>query len=398
MSLQIKQEQPGRPRGFALWQLGFRPFFLLAGLSALILMGQWLLIYFGQIRAPYFANPAFWHSHELLFGYTVAVIAGFLLTAVKNWTGRQTLSQVLLMLLVLLWLAGRLVITSAGVLPDLLVMIVDVAFLPLLGVAIAVPLLRARQYPNLVIFLTVLSLMTLANILSHLSHAEIKPLAGSGIQLMYFLVMVLIAVMAGRVVPFFTERGLGDVKLTQFPLLERMAVLSLIVYAIATLLQWHDTVVMLVAGLALIANVSRWLSWHHPRLWTVPMLWVLHLAYLWLLLSLLFSLLARMGWVSPVVEVHAFTVGTLGMITLGMMTRVSQGHSGRDIAASRMTTLAFATLFVAAVFRVLGAIFAGSGYSLSIVITAAFWLLTFGLFVIEYMPILIRPRIDGRPG
>ncbi|MFP3873432.1 MAG: NnrS family protein [Thiohalophilus sp.] len=397
MSLNIDNPH-GQPGGFALWQLGFRPFFLLGGLAAVILMAHWLLIYLGPVSAPYFANPAFWHSHELLFGYTVAVIAGFLLTAVKNWTGLNTLTQLPLMLLALLWLAGRVAIAAGDVLPPMLVLVIDVAFLPLLLLAIAVPLLKARQYPNLLIFAGLLGLMTLANLLTHLDHSVIRPLAGSGIQLMIFLIMLLIAIIAGRVVPFFTENGLGGIKLKRYPWLDQLAILALLGYALVELFSLGEQFAMVLAALACLSHGARWLSWQHPGLWRVPMLWVLHLAYAWLVLSLLFALLARLDWIPAVVEVHAFTVGTLGMMTLGMMARVSLGHSGRSISASRLTIVAFSCLLLAAVVRVAGGIFAGSSYSESIVLSATLWLVAFVLFVIEYAPILIRPRVDGRPG
>lgn len=398
MVLNIENRMSHSAPRFALWQLGFRPFFLLAGLSAVLLMLYWLLIYFGQLPTPYYSNPAFWHSHELLFGYTTAVIAGFLLTAVKNWTGRQTLQGVPLMLLTLLWLAGRLAIGLAAFIPQPVVMLIDVAFLPVLGVAVAIPLLQVRQYPNLLIFTAVLVLMTVANVQSHLEPTTIHPLPGSGIQLMLYLIMLLIAIMAGRVVPFFTERGLGGVKLTIYPWLERMAILSIVLYALAAWLPLNEITRLALAAVALVLNGARWFSWQHPGLWRVPMLWVLHLAYAWLVLSLLFGVLAQLGMVSPVVEVHAFTVGTLGMITLGMMARVSLGHSGREISASPLTTLAFVCLFLAALIRVGGALIGGDSYAFSIAASATFWLLAFGLFVIEYIPVLINPRIDGRPG
>ncbi|TDY00497.1 NnrS family protein [Thiohalophilus thiocyanatoxydans] len=399
MSLNLDNQQTGGPSSaFALWQLGFRPFFLLGGLAAVILMVHWLLIYLGYMTAPYFANPAFWHSHELLFGYTVAVIAGFLLTAVKNWTGTPTPIHLPLMLLALVWLAGRVVIATGDVLPPMLVLVVDVAFLPLLALAIAVPLLKARQYPNLLIFVGVLGLMTLANLLSHLDHGVVRSLTGSGIQLMVFLVMLLIAIMAGRVLPFFTETGLGGIKLKRYPWLDRLAILALLGYALVELFSLGEQASILLAGLAFLSHAARWLSWQHPGLWRVPMLWVLHLAYAWLVLSLLFGLLAHLDWVPAVVEVHAFTVGALGMMTLGMMARVSQGHSGRTIGASRLTVLAFVCLLLAAIVRVVGGIFAGGGYSDSIVWSATLWLVAFVLFVIEYAPVLIKPRVDGRPG
>lgn len=398
MPLNIDNHETNTTIRVALWQLGFRPFFLLAGLSAILLMGYWLLVYRSSVPAPYFANPIFWHSHELLFGYAVAVIAGFLLTAVQNWTGRQTLVYLPLILLVLLWFAGRLAIAAGDSLPSWLVMSIDVAFLPSLALAIGIPLWRARQFPNLLIFLSLLAVMTLANVVTHLEHAKITPLNGSGMQLMYFVVMLLIAIMAGRVVPFFTERGVGDIKLKTLPWLDKLAMVSIALYALAGWLQWNSTVSLWLAGVAFVLNTLRWWSWQHPGLWRIPMLWVLHLAYLWLIVSLLLAVFNRFGLVAPVVEVHAFTIGTLGMITLGMMTRVSQGHTGRAIAASRMTSLAFLSLFLAAIIRVLGGIFAGSVYHHSIVVSATLWLLAFALFVIEYIPVLIRPRIDGRPG
>ena len=398
MSLNLDNHDTTPPPVFALWQLGFRPFFLLGGLAAVILMTQWLLTYLGYLSVPYFANPAFWHSHELLFGYTVAVIAGFLLTAVKNWTGLNTLTQLPLMLLTLVWLTGRVVIAAGDTLPPVLVLAIDVAFLPLLLLAIAVPMLKARQYPNLLIFAGLLGLMTLANLLTHLNHGVVRPLAGSGIQLMIFVIMILIAIMAGRVVPFFTENGLGGIKLKRYPWLDQLAILALLGYALVELFSLGEQAAMLLAGLAFLSHAARWLSWQHPGLWRVPMLWVLHLAYAWLVVSLLLGLLARLDWVPAVVEIHAFTVGSLGMMTLGMRARASLGHSGRTIGASRLTILAFACMFLAAIVRIAGGIFAGSSYSHSIVWSATFWLLAFILFVIEYAPILIRPRVDGRPG
>jgi uncharacterized protein involved in response to NO len=302
------------------------------------------------------------------------------------------------MLLALLWLAGRMAVAAGNSLPGWLILLIDVAFFPSLAVAIAIPLWRARQYPNLLIFLSLLAIMTLANVISHLGHAKVVPLSGSGIQLMYFLVMLLISIMAGRVVPFFTERGIGGITLNTFPWLEKSAVLSIVIYALAEWLQWNNTLTLWLAGVSFVLNALRWWRWQHQQLWRISMLWVLHLAYLWLIVSLLFAVLSRLGWIMPVVEVHAFTVGSLGMMTLGMMARVIQGHTGRTIEATRMTTLAFLCLLLAAIIRVLGGIFAGSAYSHSIVISAIFWLLAFALFVIEYMPMLIKPRIDGRPG
>ncbi len=397
MPINIEDRNTGPVRGIAVWQLGFRPFFLLAGLAAILLMGIWLSVYVDEVHHGYFASPFVWHSHEMLFGYTVAVIAGFLLTAVQNWTGVKTITHLPLMLLTLVWLAGRLAMGFADMLPDSLVMLLDVSFLPLLAIAIAIPLIRVRQYRNL-FFIGLLLLMTAANLMVHVNRDAEQAFAGSGIQLMYFLVMLIIAIMAGRVVPFFTERGVGGITLKSYPWLDWLAVLSLLGYGLIELFRLGDSASMMLATIAFGSNAARLLSWHNPGIWRVPMVWVLHIAYGWLVLSLLFGVLTRLGWFPKVVELHAFTIGGLGMMTLGMMARVSQGHTGRVIQASRLITLAFLILLLAAITRVVGGMFMREYYLYSIVLSATLWLVAFGLFVIEYTPILLKPRVDGRPG
>jgi uncharacterized protein involved in response to NO len=397
MPLKIEERDAGPVRRIAIWQLGFRPFFLLSGFAALFLIGTWLSIYTGKLANSYFVSPSVWHSHEMFFGYAVAVIAGFLLTAVQNWTGIKTVTHLPLMLLVLVWLMGRFMIAFAGLFPDMLVLLVDLSFLPLLAIAVALPLFRARQYRNLFI-IGLLLLMAVANYLVHVSREVPQAFEGSAIQFMYFLIMLIIAIMAGRVVPFFTERGIGGISLKTSPWLDRLAILSIAGYALVELFRLNSAVSVLLAVIAGIANGVRLLTWYHPGIWRLPMLWVLHLAYAWLVLSLLLGTLTGLHWFSRVVEVHAFTVGGVGMMTLGMMTRVSQGHTGRDIRASRLTTLAFHVLLFAAIIRVAGGIFMTEYYVYSIVLSATFWLVAFGLFVIEYMPLLLKPRVDGRPG
>jgi len=397
MPLNIEERNTKPIRGIAIWQLGFRPFFLLSGLSALLLMGMWVSIYIGKFENSYFASPSVWHSHEMFFGYAVAVIAGFLLTAVQNWTGSKTITHLPLMLLVLVWLMGRLMIIFSGLFPDILVMLVDLSFLPLLAIAIAIPLIRVRQYRNL-FFIGLLLLMTAANYLVHVNRQVSEGFEGSAIQFMYFLVMLIITIMAGRVVPFFTERGIGGITLKTSPWLDRLAILSISAYALVELFRLNSSYSMLMAAIACVVNGLRLFTWYHSGIWRLPMLWVLHIAYGWLVLSLLLGASAGLQWFPWMVELHAFTVGGLGMMTLGMMTRVSQGHTGRNIQASRLTTLAFLVLFFAATFRVVGGIFMTEYYVYSIVLSATFWLLAFGLFVIEYMPILLKSRIDNRPG
>ena len=384
----------------ALFDLGFRPFFLLAGIAALLLVPLWIHVYLhGVAVLAYYPTMVSWHGHEMLFGYSVAVIAGFLLTAVRNWTGMQTPAGAALAVLVLLWLAGRVLPFFSGVLPHWLIALVDTAFLPVLAVSLAVPLIRRRQKHNLV-FLPVLGGLTLGNLMIHLQLLGItRETAAPGITLGIGLIVLLIAILGGRVIPFFTEKGItGGVTTRRWRPIEFLSPGALLVLVLLDLSQAPPLAIMGVALLAASANGIRLFGWYHSGIWSVPLLWVLHLGYAWLVAGFLLQALAAAGLVNPMLALHAFTAGGIGTVTLGMMARVALGHTGRELRVAPAMTWAFILVSLAACSRVFLPLLVPAGYREWIVLAGVCWSAAFALFVITYARILIRPRVDGRPG
>ena len=381
-----------------LFGLGFRVFFALAGLSALILIVLWNAIFKGTLTVDnYFANN-YWHAHEMLLGYSVAVIAGFLLTAVKNWTGKPTLTGDKLAGLALLWLYGRILPFYSGLLPDALIAAIDFSFLPVLAYQISKPIMQAKHFKSL-IFIGLLLLLTLGN---GLLHAEILGLyqntALTGIQLIVATIILLILIIAGRVFPFFIERGLHGTLLIRNPLLDALSISSAV--AVFALQLWgvSGTFLALTAIFAVIVNIARLSAWYVHRIWYVPLLWILYVGYGWIVIGFILMVLSAYAWVSATLSLHAFTVGGIGVLTLGMMARVSLGHTGRALRASNAMAIAFVLINLATLLRVLLPLVLPDWYTLLIYGSTLSWLAAFSLFMFVYAPILTSPRIDGQEG
>ena len=385
--------------GIALFDLGFRPFFLLAGISALLLVSLWVYAYsLGDIGPRYYPAMASWHSHEMIFGYTVAVIAGFLLTAVRNWTGIQTLRGKALAGLAVLWLAGRVLPFLSGALPHWLIALVDTAFLPVLAVSLAVPLIRRRQTHNLV-FLFILAALTLANVMVHLESLGLtQTTAGPGIVFAIYLIVLLIAILGGRVIPFFTEKGIAGATTRQWKSVEYLSLGALPVLMVLDLMDAAPIAVTSFAALAATAHGMRLFGWYQRGVWSVPLLRVLHLGYAWLVAGFLLKALSAAGLVNPMLAIHAFTAGGIGTITLGMMARVALGHTGRALRIAPAMGWAFILANLAALARVFLPLIGPAGYHEWIVLAGIFWSAAFALFVISYARILVLPRVDGKPG
>ena len=307
---------------YPLFTSGFRAFFLLAGFAALGLLIIWQGMTQGTVSYSTYFVGTYWHAHEMLLGYTVAVIAGFLLTAVSNWTGKMTLHGNALVGLSLLWLYGRILPFYAGLLPDGLIALVDFAFLPTLSYVIAKTLIRAKNYKNL-LFVGLLALLMLGNGLIHAQMLELyNNSAAIGIQLVLATIVLMILVIAGRVFPFFVERGLKGVLIPRNPLLDILAIGSATVLFGLQLFNVSGTFLALMALTTAALNAWRLSSWFVFRIWFVPLLWVLYLGYGWLILGFIFTALAAWDVVLPSLALHAFTVGGIGVLTLGMMAHV----------------------------------------------------------------------------
>lgn len=367
--------------------LGFRPFFLLGSLWASLLIVVWVPIFFGYIELPLALPLTIWHAHEMLFGFAAAVIGGFLLTAVPNWTGLPTPRGLPLAALASLWLAGRVVSTLAGAAPPIPLVLLDLAFFPALACALAGPLIRARQPHNLV-FLPVLGLLTVANGLTWWGDVR------CGLYLALYAILLMIVLVGGRVIPFFTDRAL-QCESRKWPWVEKLAVVSLIAAAGCDIAQVPSAPVF---ALAAAVHALRWWGWSNRGLWKVPLLWILHLSYLCLPLGLALKAASILGFGSASGSVHVLTVGCIGCMILGMMARVALGHSGRELKPARRTVLAFVLALSAAAVRSLLPILVPSAYAISLWAAALLWALAFGIFFHVYLPILTRPRADGKPG
>ncbi len=383
-------------KGFTPFALGFRPFFACAGISAVLLLALWLGLLGGYISAnPYYGSIG-WHSHEMLFGYTTAIIAGFLLTAVRNWTGIDTITGAPLAALAALWLIGR--ILPLLPVPGGLIALADLAFLPLLALALYKPLMEGEAKANR-IFLLVLALTTVANLLVHLQALGITTgtaLLGTG--MMRYLIIWLLMIITGRVMPFFTRSTLPGATPQNRDLVERLSIILLLGLMVADLLAFPPWLVGALAALLALSQIIRVVGWYDHRIWSDPLLWVLYTGYFWLIAGFLLQALSTLNLVAPNLALHAITMGTIGIFTLGMMARVSLGHTGRPLQSAKIINVAFILLNLGTAVRVLLPIITPLQYQLWIFLSGGIWLTSFLIYCGVYIPILIRPRVDGQPG
>ncbi|WP_323918364.1 NnrS family protein [Aeromonas caviae] len=383
-----------------LFRLGFRPFFLFGSLFSALAMLGWLGQLNGWFALPGIANPIWWHAHEMLFGFGAAIVAGFLLTAVQNWTAHPGVRGWPLALVVGLWVIPR------GLLPwfgesNVTLMVMDLAWLPLCTWFLARPIIVTRQWRNL-FFVPLLLVLTLLNTACWRWHAE-WPLVEHILLATVLLFTTLIAVMGGRVIPFFTARATETEKALPLPWLECIALASLWLILLLWLVlptQWVIGIQMfplyiVAAG----AHLYRQLRWRPGITVAQPLLWSLHLAYLFIPLGLTALAARTAGWpIALSLASHLFSAGSMGAMILGMIARVSLGHSGRALQIGRRITAAFALVILSALLRVLLPLFwpdlTLTGWNLS----GWSWVAAYGLFVWVYTPILTSPRADGRPG
>lgn len=383
----------------AVLAVGLRPFYLLAAMLAVAWMPLWLAVFVWGLPVPGYFGPLLWHGHEMVFGFTLAVMAGFLLTAVQNWTGFRTATGPALGALALIWLAGRVVVLGAGVLPGWLVMLLDVVFLPLLVAVLVPPIWRARTRRHAVFPLLLLAFAT-ANLVMHLQARGV--IAAGGRDALGFVldgVMLIMVVIGGRVVRAFTASGLPQVPVRQPGWIDAASVASV---ALVLVVGMVPTAAPLVAWLALVAaalNLWRMRGWRSAATRTVPILWILHVGYLWVVVSLVLRGLAGLAlWGSESSAIHALTVGGIGSLTLGMMSRSALGHTGRRLHAPTSMVCSFWLVNLAALVRVFVPLFLPAGYTHALIGSGMLWTAAYAIFLVVFWPMLTRPRVDGRPG
>lgn len=385
---------PGR----VLLDYGFRPFFLLAGLWAIVPMAVLL----GSVSTgawPAGAIPLFtWHGHEMIFGFVAAAIAGFLLTAVPSWTGTQRVTGYPLMGLAALWVLGRIAPMPLPEPAAMPIRLLALAFFPALALMLAAPLVRSRNVRNLP-FLVFLGLLFLADLLFYGTHAgwfaapPFDPL-----RLAVNTVLLMVVIVGGRIVPAFTRNTLHAMQRPvpySLPWVHALAIVTAASVLVGDLVAQDSVGSGVLAGLAAVLLgicLSTWQGW---RTLDIPLLWVLHAGFAWLIVGLALKaawLLGGYGWAMN--WMHALTAGTFGTMILGVTTRAALGHTGRPLVAPRPIVPAYLLVTAAAVLRVWGTWLVPDRYWQVLTLSVVLWIAAFAAFVLVYTPILLRPRVD----
>ncbi len=383
-----------------VFSAGFRPFFLLAACNAWVSMLPWLALLSGTAVPTQGWPPHTLHAHEMLYGTVVPVIAGFLLTAVPNWTKSEPVRGARLVGLVLLYLAGRLVLVLAGTLDALTVAIVDVAFLPVLAWFVGEPIVRMRLWRNVPVVFVLLGL-GVANAVVHFGLATGN--AGflrMGTHGAVYFVVILMLVISGRIIPAFTRNALYDRdRAARISSARRAGALAFACGGLGMLTQLISPGHVVVAPLADFAGVFvllRMRGWQGFATWRQPMLWVLHIGHLWIALGfLLLGMSAHFGIGIGAAALHGFTAGAMGTLMLGMMARVTLGHTGRSIEADGATVVAFVCVIAGAAFRILGGLGPVAMYRSSMLLGGALFSLAWFVYTVAYAGKLVGPRPDA---
>lgn len=394
MSVLLHIDEPAPPPRppWALWALGFRPLYLLASLYAALVIPLWALQYAGWL--PGLRAPA-WHAHEMLFGYTLAIIVGFLFTAGRNWSGQPTPTGGTLMAMAALWLAGRVLVYTPWTVASL---VVNMAF-PLAAALALFRALQAGGNRRNYFFAAVLAGMGLAQGLLHGALAGWLTLPSSlGLQLGLDAVLFVMAVMGGRVIPMFSNNGAPGTDAQRQPLIEKLALGSVLALAAADALGLHGPALAALLLLAAAAHAARLVLWHPWRTLRAPLVWVLQLAYAWIPLHLALRAAGEAGWIAASIATHALTAGAVGLLTIGMMTRTARGHLGRPLQAEAAEVTMYVLVLAGAVLRVGVPLLWPSAAVGAVLASGLLWSAGFGLYAWRYGPWLCRARIDGRPG
>jgi len=395
----LKKEQQIMP----FFRLGFRPFFLSAAIFSVISIILWLLMYKGTISLSPLGGGYWWHIHEMIFGFSGAVVAGFLLTAVQNWTGMRGVQGNQLLLLFLLWIAGRIVLIIPDLLGSTLSTIIDLSFLPVVAFLLAKPIVTVKQYRNL-FFVPLLFLFTLANLQMHMAiyYPETFIITYSGYAGV-MLVTFLMSVMAGRVAPMFTANGTQTPKAIALPWLDKVANGSLAIVMISLLLQpvigFSANLFGYILIIAGVFQTMRWLRWRPWITLSVPLLWSIHASIMFISFGLIVLGFSYLMPEMPSSHLwHILTIGGVGGLILAMISRVSLGHTGRPLSPPKAMTFAYAFIMISALVRAFGPWAIPEKTLIFIDISGTFWILAFAIFVITYAPMLLKARKDGRPG
>lgn len=384
--IQIQNPKKIGQERFALWDLGFRPFYLLASGFASLSILVWALQFSGLMPYAYLQGPM-WHAHEMLFGFTMAVLTGFLFTAGQNWSGQPTPKGGWLAALAALWLMGRVLVLSPW---GWLAAVVNAAFPLAAAVGLAIPLRKGGNRRNY-FFVGLLVLMALAQLVVHLNALGALRIPGwAGIALGLDVMLFVLCVMGGRVIPMFTNNAIPGAKAVRHPWVEKLALGSILLLTLADASHVSGLWFALLAALAMCAHAARLCLWQPWKtLWT-PLVWILHLAYAWIPVHLLLRACAAIAWVPPTIATHALTAGAIGCMVIGMVTRTALGHTGRKLVAGKAEVSCYVLIAAAAAVRVLVPLLAPTLLLQAVLVSALLWSAGFAVYTVKYWPILSR--------
>jgi uncharacterized protein involved in response to NO len=384
-----------------LWSLGFRPFYLLGAIYGAILIPLWILHLFGvlPIHGPF--DGSTWHAHEVIFGFATAILTGFLFTAVQNWTGHPTPTGWQLAGLAGIWLLARILLVSG---PSPLASLIDLAYLPLVGLGIGLPIWKSRNRRNLVILIIIFALF-LINLYTHATAWDLiesgpEPTLVTGLNLF----ALLITIIAGRVMPMFINNavpgaGAGRIQLIEIGAIAGMAILFAVELASATSPDWQNNSLLSISYAAFLVlltslHLIRLIKWNPHKTLHNPMLWIIPLSYFWLIASVAFKAMHQI-WpqIDPIIATHLLGIGAMGGMMLAMMTRSALGHTGRAITAGKIETACFVLIQFSVITRIASIFVPGDFYTPVLHASAISWALAFGLFALRYWPMVTNPRV-----
>lgn len=383
-------------------RLAFRPLFLGGTLFSMLVIAWWSYFWLHPNSWQPYGGPIWWHGHEMLFGFGIAIVVGFLLTAVQTWTGVIGLRGLPLLVLALSWLTGRLLLAFGAGLPGWLVMSGDMAFLVLAAIAMAYPVFKVKQWRNMM-FVPILAILALLNGVSHWGVVSNQPLLAQislhGAIMMFVLI---IAILGGRVIPFFTANGAGVERKPPIKWLEIASISSIILLVLIAFIGFQQVPKSLILVLSLIAaaaNGWRFLRWGGQHCAKIPLLWSLHLSYAFIPLGFLALALYAAGSTSNLsAALHCFTAGAMGGMILAMISRVTLGHTGRPLQPPKLISLGYIAILIGASLRVIFPAWFPQQSGWAISVAGALWVLGYGIYAFYYAPMLVTTRADGRPG
>lgn len=382
----------------SLWNLGFRPFFLFGSLWASLHILVWVAFQSGKFPFISISDPVTWHAHEMIFGFATAIVAGFLLTASQNWAGMRGVHGRKLKLLVGVWILARL-LSAVSRNYYALYAFLDLSFYPLLAWFLKPYLWQKSQRRNQVFFVLFFVLF-IANLIIHINHFQSTSLPSSRSILLFsiYAIIMMIAIIGGRVIPFFTSNAIPAVKPFCNPWIEWTSFGSIVAVAISITFFEFSRLSAILAFLAAAVHSIRWLLWKPWKSIHLPILFILYVGYVWIPIGFLMRGMASLTFIPPSLSTHAFTAGAIGTMIYAMITRVSLGHMGLPIRADTPLLFGYLLMITAAALRTFGPWISPEQTLTIIELSGYLWSLAFLIYVIVYGPILLGSRSDGKEG